>query len=179
MNKKVNQNRNLFFTILLIILIFFITYKLTFVKTYNLILQYKANDELIKSLEKAPKKISYLQKEIKKLETLIENKTSNSSDSKSKIIEFAELGCKKLDLKLIEFTEPFIQDKVEYNIYFNKLIVDGNYFNILRFINEIEEKNIGPKIISIKIRSEKNKYSQEQLLFAEIFFQTILKNSKI
>jgi hypothetical protein len=177
MDKKTNQKQKLIVTILIVIIAFFLTYKLTFEKTYHLILQYNANNELIKSIESAPKRISYLQKEIQILDKLIENEASNSSDPKSKIIEFTEQNCKKLNLSLVELSEPFIQNQVEYNIYYNKLIIDGDYFNILRFINEIEDKNLGPNIISIRILSEKKKYSEEYRLFAEIFFQTIINNS--
>ncbi len=173
MNKKINYHFRLVLTIAGVITTYLLSYNYSFSDSIILKNEYINNQHKIQELKNAPIIISNLIKEIAMLDDIINIEDTTSKNSRKRIIDYTESSCKELDLSLIELTEPLIRTQENYIITYNRLVIEGDYFQLVKFIYELETVATNMIIISIKMYSKKERISKKTKIYSEIVFQTI------
>ncbi|MCK5856738.1 MAG: hypothetical protein KAG64_04565 [Bacteroidales bacterium] len=173
MNKKINYHFRLVLTIAGVITTYLLSYNYSFSDSIILKNEHINNQHKIQELKNAPIIILNLTKEIAQLDDIINIEDTTSQDSRKRIIDYTESSCKELDLSLIELTEPLIHTQENYIITYNRLVIEGDYFQLVKFIYELETVTTNMIIISIRMYSKKEKISKKTKIYSEIVFQTI------
>lgn len=177
MNKDINYNNRLLISIVTILIISFILYKFAFSKTISVITEFSLNRNTLTELNDAPSKISMLNNEITQLNNLINIGDSNDSIQKNRIIDLTEHACKELGISIIELSEPLVKNMGEYNVHYSKLVIEGDYFKMIKLVNNLEKKKQSLSLISVNVFSKKDRYSKKYKIYTEIIFQTIMNEA--
>jgi hypothetical protein len=164
--------------ILIIVFATVISINLGFKKTLSLAQSYNNNKATLETIDQIPKKLSSVQYDIQKLDSLLNSTDTLNKYPKTKILKFAEDEIEKLDLNILELSEPFINFADGYEERYEKLILRGDYFDLLKFINKYERSNKRPKIQSVRLYSKYDRRKKETLLYSDIYYKTVLKSEE-
>ncbi|MDR1678831.1 MAG: hypothetical protein LBR81_03545 [Prevotellaceae bacterium] len=127
-------------------------------------------------LKDAPEQIASIEMQLKQMEQLVAHK--EPLDLEQTLLEQVSDFSQKHNLMLIEFPKTNISSYQDYRIYINKMVVEGNFKNILQFIHNAEQGRKTGKIVSVQFKQAKDIRSKQLYLYAHIYFQNIQINSK-
>ena len=166
-------NNRLYLTLAIVIFCFITIYKFSFANTIDIVNEYDTNEEQIYNLNNAPKRIAFLNTEINNINKLIANNDTLGQVKENNIIDYSERKCKELDITIIELSKPFTKHHDDYIVHYHELRIQGDFFDIIRLLDDLQKQRNIPKIISVKTYSKKKKYTNDFLVYSQIIFQSI------
>lgn len=172
MNKLTYKYR---FYILLggIFIVSILTYKLAIKKTLELKAECSKIENELNSVGYAPQKISVLRKRLSEIEKLYGSDFEDLDKLQEKLLQHIGLTCKQYDLVLIELPEVHQYKNNDYVIKTFKVVVEGNYIDILKFVYDLEFKPALGRLASIKFYTQTNYRKNNKILYAQIIIQNI------
>ena len=121
----------------------------------------------------APRKIAAIEKKLVSIESLYGSDFEDLDKLQEKLLNHISQSCKQYELTLIELPNVHEFEHSDYVIKTFKIVVEGNYTNILKFIYDLEFKPALGRLASIKFSTQTNYRNSNKKLFAQIIIQNI------
>ncbi len=132
----------------------------------------KIEDEL-NAAGYAPARIAALNKKLAKIESLYGSDFEDLDKLQEKLLNHISQSCKQYELTLIELPSVHEFAQSDYVVKTFKIVVEGNYTNILKFIYDLEFKPALGRLASVKFSTETDYRYKNKKLFAQIIIQNI------
>lgn len=141
-----NKNKMLIATSLLVILL---VYQLAISKTLYYYNSYHLINEKLVDVEKKKKALTFLNAKNKKLDIILKNSaTQNTSiNYQNYLLKIISSLSETNALKIINFEEPQVFSVDQEEITHYKFSVEGNYNNVILFLNQLENNSAVGKVI--------------------------------
>lgn len=141
-----NKNKILILTSMLFIII---AYKTAISKTFYYYISYKNINELLKNSEKEKKVLGFLYAKNKKLDLILNNNNSanNLINHQNYLLKTISNLCDNHKVKIINFEEPEILSTEKEKITHYKFSIEGNFNDVLIFLNKLENKPFIGKVL--------------------------------
>jgi hypothetical protein len=153
-----------------------IAYYMAVKKTFLVYAEYKDANKKMELVENAPQKISQLEAELKKFESIIGTSDSSTKNTRQLILEKTSSYCKENNIVLKEILQPVSTEQNGYNLESNIVILEGGFSKLLNYVYIMEKnKSIG-KISSVKFSINQNLLTNNKKLQSTIYIQKINKN---
>jgi len=152
-----------------------IAYKMAIKKTVVLYNECKTYDNYMAEAQNAPKDIALLEKQLKKVDAILQNNDTSNIKLQYKLLDKASAYCLNNPVILSSYIEPEFYQYQDYDIETNKIVLEGGFHNLLKFIYKLEvEEPIG-KVVSVKFEKKKQLRTENNKLFVSIYVQGINK----
>lgn len=146
----------------LLILFPIIIWELSLKKTYTLYHENKQAEILFKAVESGqsrPKKPSI--------------SVATPMLSNGKLLEILAQDIKKKYLDVVSYNPVLINEEAEYKLYAGTLVLQGNFFNLVRIIDVIEKKQLPIKLSSANFSHNPPKGKPMNKIELTLIFQQI------
>lgn len=148
-------------------------YHLAFKKAIFLWKENKVLSRKIEMLENASTMIKNIEKELDEIKSLIHTGDSKPENFRIDLLKTIAKNAALHNVIFKELPENFSNEQNEYQILANKIIVEGEYKNLLLFIRSLELDNQAGNIVSSCFYIEKDIRTKKESLMADIYVQTI------
>ncbi len=171
---KINYKEKRILIILILVLLFFATYKKLYKNTFKTVKTYKQLKN--KNLDSVQLKsnIVILKKDLKDINSILGNST-NDNLIQQHILNFATKQEDSLKVNIVSLGKQHLYKTNDIRIYSNFLELEGSYNTILKTIYTFENNFLNSKINSVHFYTKKNYTSKKQKLYAKILFQNFKK----
>lgn len=176
MLKKLTYKHKYFLLLAVLVIAAIAVYSLAIKRTMTAIGEHRDLQHKMELLKDAPEQIASIEAQLKQMDQLVANK--EPLDLEQTLLEEVTDFSQKHNLTLIEFPQTNISSYQDYQIYINKVVIEGNFKNILQFIYHAERQRKTGKIASIQLKRTKDIRTKQMYLYAYIYFQNIQINSK-
>jgi len=173
MNGKLSNKHKFYLLIAGIILILILAYNMAISKTIELEQSCNVIETNLNAAGYAPEKIALLRKKLANIESLYGSDFEDLDKLQEKLLQHVSYSCKKYQLVLIELPDVHEFKHTDYIIKTFKIVVEGNYTDILKFIYDLEFKPALGKLASIKFYTHTNFRKNSKRLYAQIIIQNI------
>ncbi|MCQ2082597.1 MAG: hypothetical protein MJZ11_13160 [Lachnospiraceae bacterium] len=150
-------------------------YLFSFKNTINIITQYIELQERINAIKDAPEKITVLNAKMSQIDHLLIDK--DDIDVEQIILDKTTKFCKNNSLTLIEFPQTSYSEYQDYQILTNKVVLEGNFISIVKFIHDSERINKTGMVAAVQLTKKKDLQTKKEHLFSYIYFQNIKSKS--
>jgi hypothetical protein len=140
-------------------------------KTITVIAEHKDLSKKIELAVNAPQQIVSIEAQLKQMEQLVVNE--KPMDFEQMLLEQVSGFCKNNGLTLMEFPKTTVSGYRDYQIYTNKIVLEGGFKKMVEFIYEAEQKYQIGKVVSVQFKRTKDMRSKRLYLYAYIYFQNI------
>ncbi|MDR1729764.1 MAG: hypothetical protein LBR52_03785 [Prevotellaceae bacterium] len=169
--EKLSYKHKYYLLLAALALLVVVMYVFAVKKTIAVIAEHNDLSGKIELAASAPQQIVAAEAQLKQMEQLVVNE--NPLDFEQVLLEQVSGFCQKNGLILIEFPKTTVSGYRDYQIYTNRIVLEGGFKKMVEFIYEAEQKyNIG-KIVSVQFKRTKDMRSKRLYLYAYIYFQNI------
>lgn len=160
------------------IVFLFISYLFAFKRTINLYSDYREIKEKLKLVDSAPQTIAGLQSQLNGIDKIISKNNQGGMDTRFALLGVASEYCQRNRTSLTEMPKSLFTQESDYNIETITLVMEGSFFNLLKFVYQLERSdNIG-KVASVEFKTINDIITKENKLIVSIYIQTVKKNEK-
>ncbi len=169
-----NQKKLLYVVIVIFMLL---VYNLAIKKTVLLYLSCNEINAKNQEMESSPVLIAKLENELKQIEEKISNINSpkERKDPRQNLLQMASEYCSLNNIILKEMPVMIETTQGDYNITTNALVLQGNFINLLNFLNILEKSNTNSIVVSIDYKIYKDVINNQKNLNLIIYVQNISK----
>jgi hypothetical protein len=166
-----NKTKN-WLLILGFILALYICYQLAFSKTFEMRKSYKSlsNEEVL--FKNTPKQLSLLKQKEKYYDSLLTRYQLGGSSIQNNLLKTLNSEAEKLNLKVINFSEPHTYKENDLTIKIYQFSLEGNYNNIIQSIHTLEQQTKFGEIINLHFEKKKNFRTGQNYLQAHILLKS-------
>ena len=157
------------------ILTLILVYVLNFSKTIDLYLTVSQSEKEIENVSSYPKKITMYSTKLKELNRVIESFVKDDDFGQEEILEEVSSFCNNNRIKIRQFPVSTMEVKGDILLENYSFVVDGSFKNILKLIDNLENKKKIGKITSVKMEKIKERRTKRIKLYATIYLQNIRK----
>lgn len=150
-----NKNKILIITSILFVII---AYKTAISKTFYYYASFNNTKEQLKNSENEKKALGFLYAKNKKLDLILKNNYSqqNSITHQNYLLKIISNLCEKHKVKIVNFEEPEVLSTEKEKITHYKFSIEGNFNNVLIFLNQLENKAFIGKILHFSTEKKMN-----------------------
>ena len=148
-------------------------YSLAVKKTFILRSECKNLTEQLTVADNAPEQIYMLQQKLASIDQLIGANINDNYVLKEQILNYCSQYCSKHNLVIKDFPAIHEYTQENYQVETSKIIIQGNFINILKLIYLFEKEYKIARVVSVNFHSEKNIKTKRKVLEADIYFQNI------
>lgn len=171
MLEKLQYKHKYYLLLAALALLVVLMYAFAIKKTIAVIAEHNDLSKKIELAANAPQQIVSVEAQLRQMEQLVVNE--NPLDFEQLLLEKVAGFCQKNGLTLIEFPKTTVSAYQDYQIFTNRIVLEGDFKTMVEFIYEAEQRyNIG-KIVSVQFKRTKDMRSKRQYLYAYIYFQNI------
>ncbi len=168
MFKQLSYKHKYFLLLAILVLAAIVTYSLAIKRTIVTIGEHRDLLHKTELLKDAPEQIADISMQLQQMEQLLANK--EPLDLEQMLLEQITDFSQQYNLTLMEFPKTNISSYQDYGIYINKMVVEGNFKNILQFIYNMEQQRKVGKIASVQFKTTKDIRTKQMYLYAYIYF---------
>ena len=176
MMEKLSYQHKYYLLLAALALLLIVIYALAIKKTIAVISEHKDLSKKIELAASAPEQIASIEARLKQMEQLIVNE--KPLDFEQQLLEQVTVFCQKNRLTLIEFPQTAVCGYQNYQIYTNRIVLEGGFKKMVEFIYEAEQKYKTGKVVSVQFKRTRDVRSKQLYLYAYIYFQNIQITSK-
>ncbi len=151
-------------------------YSLAIKRTISVIGEHQDLQQKMELLKDAPGQIAAIETQLNQMEQLVANK--EPLDLEQTLLEQVTAFSQNHHLTLIEFPKTNVSLYQDYQIYINKIVLEGNFKDIVQFIYNAEQQRKTGEIASVQFKSTKDIRSKQKYLYAYLYFQNIQISSQ-
>ena len=171
MIKKLSYKHKYYLLLAVLALLLVIIYAAAIKKTITVIVEHKDLSKKIELAADAPGQIAFIEAQLKQMEQLIV--TEKPLDFEQLLLEKVSGFCQKNGLTLIEFPKTVVLGYQNYQIYTNRIVLEGGFKKMVEFIYEAEQQYKTGKVVSVQFKRTRDMRSKRLYLYAHIYFQNI------
>lgn len=163
-----------FFALLVFIIIMGITsYKRSFSLTIDAYQTLDTSREKLLEIRNSPQKLALLKTEVESLDRIIGKEAANADIVQQEILN--AFNTINNNAELVKLEEIHIAKNDYFNIYTNRLVLTGNYEDLLKTIYHYEKKFDYSRVIGSKFYIDKEPRTRRKKLYQQIIFQNYEK----
>ncbi len=171
---KINFKEKRILIILVLVLLFFATYKKLYKPTFRTVNTYlKLKNKKLDSTQ-LKNNIVVLKQELDNINRVLGNSVDDNL-IQQKILNFASKQSDSLKVNIMSLGKQHIYKTNDIAIYSNFLEIEGSYNNILKTIYAFEKQFQNSKINSINLYTKKDNRTRKNKLYAKVLFQNFKK----
>ncbi len=171
MLEKLSYKHKYYLLLAALALLLVIIYTFAIKKTITVIAEHNDLSKKIELAANAPQQIAAIESQLRQMEQLVVNE--NPLDFEQMLLEQVSGFCQKNGLTLIEFPKTTVSGYRDYQIYTNRIVLEGGFKKMVGFIYEAEQKSRIGKVVSVQFKRTKDMRSKRLYLYAYIYFQNI------
>jgi hypothetical protein len=171
MLKKISYKHKYYLLLAALVLLVVVMYALAVKKTITVIAEHNELAQQIELAANAPQQIVAVEAALKQMEQMVV--TENPMDFEQLLLEKVSGFCQKNSLTLIEFPQTTVSEYQDYQIYTNRIVLEGGFKKMVEFLYEAEQKYPIGKVVSVQFKRTKERRSNRMYLYATIYFQNI------
>ncbi len=171
MIQKLSYKHKYILLLIALAMLLIIIYMLAIRKTIAVIGEHKSLSAKIELAADAPAQIQMIEAQLKEMEELVVN--DKPVDFEQMLLEKVTGFCQKNGLTLIEFPKTHISGYQNYEIYTNRIALEGSFKKMVEFIYEAEQKTKIGKVVSVQFKRTKDVRTKQLNLYAYIYFQNV------
>jgi len=161
--------------ILVLALLLLIVYRLAIIKTIEKYQDCTNLKEKLNLVSLAPREIKELQNRINSINEFFGRNSDSTLNTRAVLIDKTSFFAKQKNIKIKSINEPDFHTENDILIETNQIILEGSFFNLLRYIAFIEKENKNGNIASVKFYTEKNIKTKKEKLLLMIYIKNIIK----
>lgn len=150
------------------VFLLFLGYQLAFKQTIE---AWQVNKELHQQLESGEELVAqpgFTKRKAVNLERALELYKVDTATFRSKLITTMSLLGEKHDLRMVEIPKT-VADTM-HDSYQHRVILEGNYHNMIRFLNDAENTKGYGQLRSVEVYSDKNNSIEKNELRLQLYF---------
>ncbi len=159
--------------IVLLVVISVTAYKRSFSLTIDAYKTFKTSKEKLIKVRLTPNKLPNLKSDVEYLDNIIGKESGNANVVQQEILN--TLNKMKINSELVQLEEIHTAQNSYFNIYTNRLIVTGNYNDLLKTTYQYEKDFDFSRVISSRFYLQKDLRTRRKKLFQLITFQNYEK----
>jgi hypothetical protein len=171
MLEKLSYKHRYYILLAALALLLIAIYAFAVKKTIAAIAEHKDLSKKIELAANAPQQIVSIEAQLKQMEQLVVNE--KPMDFEQMLLEQVSGFCKNNGLTLMEFPKTTVSIYRDYQIYTNRVVLEGGFKKMVEFIYEAEQKYQIGKVVSVQFKRTKDMRSKRLYLYAYIYFQNI------
>ncbi len=159
-------------------ILLFLSYQLSFSKTFQLKKQYQTLKKEQKLLTNVSEKLLTLKQENSYYDSILKSKKISATNSfQNNLLQRVTTFADSTGISIVSFNNPHIlqMDNATINTY--SFTLNGNFTAIIRLIYELEQQFKLGKIISVHFKKKKNYRLSTNYLECEIILQRVAASS--
>lgn len=125
------------------------------------------------AVQRAPKTIAQLEKELTFYTTILQSFGSNALEREQFILNRVSEVCKKHQVLLTALPASALSTQNNYELETRKIRIRGNFKNMLRVIYELEYKKPVGRISGVKFNLEEERKTKQLQLFTDFYIQNL------
>ncbi len=169
------KNKN-YLLLALAVVFGWMAWKYAFAKTFHTAYECARLEQMMQEADDAALTMAALQQEAHLLNRQLGgNGTSVYPNVNQELYDYLSRYCGDKKLRIHEFSEPHNYMENDYNIRSGKVIIRGNYVDLIKMIHNLENNFTSARIASVHFFSEKNPQTKKTNLYAQLWFQHIEK----
>ena len=150
-----------------------LSWNLAIGETFKVRSQVVQSEASLANVEKAPQQIAELKFELDKIQGNSQTLYSGILPMREALLsEITDLAY-KYNAQLRSFPEYFIQEKENFELTTSPVVLEGDFKNLLKLMNELEEKNTAGKVSSAQFKIKKSLGRKDRKLFLTLYIQSI------
>ncbi len=157
--------------LIIFVLLMLASYKRSFVLTLLALDEIEKQELNIEKIKTSDYEIGLLNQSIKELNQTIGKSNLKPDKVQQKILKEISILSQKNDVNLESIEETHIYKTVDFSIYSNILILEGDYKNLVKSIYNLELNFEYARLINVQLYKEKNISTKKIKLYAKILFQ--------
>lgn len=168
MLEKISHKRRFFIAILLLVLLFLAVYKKTYQPIFQLKEELNASHQLVENVATPFATIESLKSELSVLDKAVGN-SENHAVIQQKILDFITTHAPTVSV--VNIADSHRHKGNAFTIVTNKIVLTGNYEELLKTMYTVEKEFKASKIVSSRFYSIKNYRTNRTELLLELYFQ--------
>ena len=163
-----------FLALIVLVVIFAITaYKRSFAVTIEAYSNLESSKIKLAQVSNSKQKIATLNAEVSYLDKIIGKKAANADVVQQEILNsFNDIGSTS---SLVRLEEIHLANNNYFNIYTNRLVLSGDYKNLLKATYHYEKEFDFSRVVSIRFYVDKDAKTRRKKLFEQLIFQNYEK----
>jgi len=177
MKKAISYKKKNQLLIAIIVFAIIVVYNLSIVKTIDKYESYMGLKEQIKTVSMIPQEINVLQNKISTINRFFGDDSDSSINKRELLIDYTSNYCEDNDLSIRLINEPSYEYYDNVLIETNQLILQGQFIQMVKYIDNLEKYQKTGKISSLHFYKEYNTRTKEEKLYLKVFIQNIINHA--
>jgi hypothetical protein len=152
---------------------FVVIFKIALKPTFELRRTCTEKQEILNTVADAPQQIKLISDRLTKLNSRLSSISTSGTTTRDKILEEISKYCQQAELTVYNYPPSHFFDNKTFVIETNRIVIKGNFKQLLQLLNYIETKGNFSRIVSLTFQSEENRKTKTREIFLELIFQNI------
>ena len=126
----------------------------------------------------APQKAATIKIQLDEIARILGKSDSTVQDNRQQLLELVSRYCEEKKIKLIEIPDPVLSVKGDYLLEINKVVIEGDFHRLNRFVFLLERQAIFGRIVSAKYKKTKDLRTKKTKLRIELLIQNIMSSNE-
>jgi hypothetical protein len=159
-----------------LLLVMIIVFKIALRPTFEMRRLVKEKEAVLSTVSIAPQQIKEINRKLESLNRQFESFSSSDISIRDRILQDISNYCMQHDLVVYSYPEPHFFDNNTFIVESNRIILKGDFKNLLQLVNYIESKANSGRIVHLEFYAEQNRKTKQRELFLALLFQNIKNN---
>lgn len=173
---KLIPKHKAYLSVVVLLLILFVVYKLAFQKTWETKRQCETYQKQINRGSQIDTRLELLSTQLNKVNAKTQDFVVSNKEPHEMVLAVVSEYCMSHKVKLFQFPRTEIEEVKGHAIGTFYFEVTGSFEQLLKLLYLLENETIVTKITSVDFYKKKNKVTKKEQLYLRVYCQNIIKN---